>query len=89
MLESDASSGLPEPENPTLIQGIFPNSKPQEPEIFTMLQAQNYPNPNFSRFQLTVGSCENGISDSIPILILGNHRFQNFWKGTHVKIELE
>ena len=37
----------------------------------------------------TVGSCENGISDSIPILILGNHRFQNFWKGTHVKIESE
>ena len=35
------------------------------------------------------GSCENGISDSIPILILGNHRFQNFWKGTHVKIESE
>ena len=23
----------------------------------------------------TVGSCENGIGDSIPILILGNHRF--------------
>ena len=38
---------------------------------------------------LGVGSCENGISDSIPILILGNHRFQNFWKGTHVKIESE
>ena len=37
----------------------------------------------------TVGSCENGIGDSIPILILENHRFQNFWKGTHVKIELE
>ena len=39
--------------------------------------------------RLTVGSCENGISDSIPILILENHRFQNFWKGTHVKIESE
>ena len=38
---------------------------------------------------LPVGSCENGIGDSIPILILGNHRFQNFWKGTHVKIESE
>ena len=38
---------------------------------------------------LRAGSCENGISDSIPILILGNHRFQNFWKGTHVKIESE
>ena len=38
---------------------------------------------------LTVGSCENGIGDSIPILILGNHQFQNFWKGTHVKIESE
>ena len=37
----------------------------------------------------TAGSCENGIDDSIPILILGNHRFQNFWKGTHVKIESE
>ena len=36
-----------------------------------------------------VGSCENGIVDSIPILILGNHRFQTFWKGTHVKIESE
>ena len=36
---------------------------------------------------LTVGSCENGIGDSISILILGNHRFQNFWKGTHVKME--
>ena len=38
---------------------------------------------------LRAGSCENWISDSIPILILGNHRFQNFWKGTHVKIESE
>ena len=38
---------------------------------------------------LTVGSCENGIGDSIPILILGNHQFQYFWKGTHVKIESE
>ena len=38
---------------------------------------------------LTVGSCENGIGDSIPILILGNHRFQNFWKGIHVKMESE
>ena len=36
-----------------------------------------------------VGSSENGISDSIPILILGNHWFQNFMKGTHVKIESE
>ena len=42
-----------------------------------------------SIFTLTVGSCGTGIGDSILILILGNHRFQNFWKGTHVKIELE
>ena len=26
---------------------------------------------------------------SILILILGNHRFQNYWKGTHVKMESE
>ena len=53
-------------------------------------------NPNkdrlpFGKIQvfLRAGSCENGISDSIPILILGIHRFQNFLKGTHVKIESE
>ena len=44
---------------------------------------------NVSVIQVTAGSCENGISDSIPILIQGNHRFQNFWKGTHMKIESE
>ena len=39
--------------------------------------------------EIRAGSCENGIGDSIPILILGNHRFQNFWKEIHVKIESE
>ena len=46
-------------------------------------------NPNKILEYPTVGACENGIVDSIPILILGNHRFQNFWKGTYVKIALE
>ena len=44
-------AGLPEPENPTRTRGIFPNPKQPEPEVLTISQAQNYPNPNFSRFQ--------------------------------------
>ena len=36
---------------------------------------------------LTVSSSGNGISDSRESLILGHHRFQNFWKGTHVVLE--
>ena len=38
---------------------------------------------------LTVGSCENGIGDSIPILILGNDRFQGIGDSPHVKMESE
>ena len=62
-------------------------------QIKTNLEKNNISGPKLNyklrkeRIPLTVGSCENGISDSIPILILENHRFQNFWKGTHVKIE--
>ena len=44
-------SGLPEPENPTRTRAIFPYPKRPEPELFTISQAWNYPNPNFSRFQ--------------------------------------
>ena len=65
---------------------VFCNKK-----IFLLGNKENFPTYRKYRMgrALTVGSCENGIGDSIPILILGNHRFQNFWKGTHVKIESE
>ena len=69
----------------TCLDWIIDSAGPGVPESKNLADCLS----KFRLTKFTFGSCENAIADSIPILILGNHRFQNFWKGTHVKIESE